>query len=114
MNNQRSGYPKHIYFRLFLPRIPSPAYDSTIRYNEPMARDTTPDQEIWVTTREGSEHTGYNSEYLEQLARKNSRLLEDERVIKIRKRSGRYELWLPDLLRYIKEIGNGPQLPHQS
>jgi hypothetical protein len=36
-----------------------------------------------------------------------SKLLEDERDIKIRKRVGRYELWLPDLLRYIDEIGYG-------
>jgi hypothetical protein len=78
-----------------------------------MANELAPDQQIWVTTREGSEQTGYNSEYLEQLARKNWRLQEDERLIKTRKRSGRYELWLPDLLRYIKEIGNGPQLPHK-
>lgn len=79
-----------------------------------MANELTQEQQIWVTTREGAENTGYNSEYLEQLARKNFRLPEDDRIIKIRKRSGRYELWLPDLLRYVKEIGNGPQLPHQS
>jgi hypothetical protein len=76
-----------------------------------MAIEIASDQETWVTTREGAEATGYNSEYLEQVARKNFRLLEDERDIKIRKRSGRYELWLPDLLRYIEEIGNGPQGP---
>jgi len=76
-----------------------------------MAIEVAPDQETWVTTREGPEATGYNSEYLEQVARKYFRLAEDERDIKIRKRSNRYELWLPDLLRYIEEIGNGPQGP---
>jgi hypothetical protein len=73
-----------------------------------MAIEIAPDQEIWVMTAEGAELTGYNSEYLEQLARKNSRLPEDERLIKVRKRSGRHELWLPDLLHYINETGYGP------
>lgn len=75
-----------------------------------MAREITPDQEIWVMTREGAELTGYSSEYIEQMARKNIKLPEDERLIKVRKRSGYfYELWLPDLLQYIDEIGHGPQ-----
>ena len=74
-----------------------------------MAIEIAPDQEIWVMTREGAELTGYSAEYLEKLTNKNSRLPEDERQIKVRKRIGRYhELWLPDLLRYIDEIGTGP------
>lgn len=73
-----------------------------------MALEITPDQEIWVITPEGAELTGYSREYLEQLARKNWRLPEDERLIKLCKRAGRYELWLPDVLRYISEIGYGP------
>ena len=59
-------------------------------------------------TTEGSKITGYNRQYLEQLARKNLFLPEDERLLKVRMRARRYELWLPDLLRYIEEIGNGP------
>lgn len=73
-----------------------------------MAKEITPDQEIWVFTSEGTTLTGYSREYLEKLAYKNFRLPEDEQLIKIRKRAGRYELWLPDLLRYKDEIGNGP------
>ena len=73
-----------------------------------MAIETTPDQETWVMTTEGAEVTGYNRQYLEQLARKYFQLPEDERPIKVRMRARRYELWLPDLLRYIEEIGNGP------
>ncbi|MBA3868433.1 MAG: hypothetical protein ABI970_06120 [Chloroflexota bacterium] len=73
-----------------------------------MAIEIAPDQEIWVTTPEGAELTGYSREYLEQLARKNWRQTDDERNIKIRKRSNRYELWLPNLLHYINEIGYGP------
>lgn len=88
--------------------FPSPPLSSPIRYNESMAKEFTPEQQIWVTTREGAEVTGYNSQYLEKLAKKNWRLPENERDIKIRNRSRRYELWLPDLLTYIEEIGYGP------
>ena len=73
-----------------------------------MTKEVATEQQIWVMTREGSEVTGYNHQYLEKLAKKNWRLPEDERLIKIRNRSRRYELWLPDLLRYINEIGYGP------
>jgi len=76
-----------------------------------MANELAPDQEIWVLTGEGAELTGYSHEYLEKLANKNWRLPEDDRIIKTRKRRGRYELWLPDLLHYTEEIGNGPQGP---
>jgi hypothetical protein len=73
-----------------------------------MAIEIAPDQEIWVMTTEGAELIGYNREYLEQIARKNFRLAEDERHIKVRMRARRYEIWLPDLLRYMDEIGYGP------
>ncbi len=73
-----------------------------------MATEVTQEQQIWVTTREGMEQTGYSHEYVEKLANKNFHLPEAERLIKTRKRSGRYELWLPDLLRYMTESGTGP------
>ncbi len=73
-----------------------------------MASKTAPDQEIWVMTAEAAEITGYNVRYVGQLAKKNSLLPEAEREIKVRMRSKRHELWLPDLLRYIEEIGYGP------
>jgi hypothetical protein len=73
-----------------------------------MAVHITPDQEIWVMTYEGAELTGYNVQYLKKLAHKMSQLPDDERPIKVRMRARRHELWLPDLLRYIDEIGYGP------
>ncbi len=73
-----------------------------------MAIEIPPDQEVWVMMAEGAQLTGYNSRYLGQLAKKNLLLPEDERYIKVRMRSHRLELWLPDLLRYIREIGYGP------
>ena len=75
-----------------------------------MANEIAPDQQIWVMTGEGAELTGYNALYLQKMARKNLALPEDERVIRVRMRQNRYELWLPDLLRYINEIGYGPHL----
>jgi len=73
-----------------------------------MPKTILPDQEIWVMTIEGAELTGYSREYLEQLARKNLKMSEDERLIRVRLRVRRYEIWLPDLLRYIEDIGRGP------
>ena len=74
-----------------------------------MAIQIAPEQEIWVIAREAAEFTGYSTRYLGQLAQKNSLRPEDERDIKVRKRAGIfYEIWLPDLVRYIDEIGYGP------
>jgi len=73
-----------------------------------MAIEIAPDQQIWVMTEEGAALTGYNRGYLQKMAKKIFSLPEDERDIKIRMRSRRYEFWLPDLLRYINEIGYGP------
>ena len=64
--------------------------------------------EEWVSTSEGAEITGYTQEHLEKLANRNWRKPEDERVIKVRVRTRRYELWLPDLLKYMGEPGRGP------
>jgi hypothetical protein len=66
-------------------------------------------EEIWVNTTEGAEITGYNADYLQQIARKMWRQPEPERAIKIRNRSRRYELWLPDLMTYIEAVRHGPQ-----
>jgi hypothetical protein len=73
-----------------------------------MANESTPDQQIWVMTSEGAAITGYNALYLQKMSRKNLGLPEDERQFKVRMRGNRYEIWLPDLLRYIEEIGYGP------
>ncbi|HEX2620337.1 MAG TPA: hypothetical protein VHL11_09325 [Phototrophicaceae bacterium] len=62
----------------------------------------------WVNVTEGAEITGYHPDYVRKLARDNSRLPEEERVIKVRQRSHGYQIWLPDLRNYIESIGNGP------
>jgi hypothetical protein len=66
-------------------------------------------QEIWVNTTEGSEITGYHRVYLQKLAHKNWKKPEEERLIRVRLRSNRYDIWLPDLINYIQEHGHGPQ-----
>jgi hypothetical protein len=66
-------------------------------------------EQIWVTTKEGAEITGYHQDYLRKLASKILTLPESERVIQIRNRSNRFELWLPDLYKYMAEHGYGPQ-----
>lgn len=66
-------------------------------------------QDIWVNISEGAEQTGYNREYIKKLLMRIAKRPEDQREIKLRKRSFGYELWLPDLLTYIQKPGRGPQ-----
>jgi hypothetical protein len=65
-------------------------------------------EQIWVNTIEGAEFTGYNRRYVQQLASKCWNQPEDQRPIKVRIRSQRYELWLPDLIAYLSVPGRGP------
>ena len=65
-------------------------------------------EETWVNTTEAAEITGYFFDYIQKLARRNWRMPEDERLIRIRRRAGRYDIWLPDLMKYISEHGHGP------
>lgn len=64
--------------------------------------------EIWVNTNEGAEITSYFSAHVRKLARDNWKLSEDQRLIRVRRRVERYEIWLPDLINYIEEHGYGP------
>jgi hypothetical protein len=59
-------------------------------------------KEIWVDLREAAELTGYNLESIRKVAYRIAQQSEDEREIKIRKRSSRWEFWLPDLITYVK------------
>jgi hypothetical protein len=64
-------------------------------------------EETWVNTIEGAELTGYNEDYVRELARNNWKLPENERLIRVRKRSNRYDIWLPDLMHYVETHGKG-------
>ena len=64
---------------------------------------------IWVNVAEGAAITGYHPDYVRKLARDNWRLPEEERLIKILKRSSGYDMWLPDLISYLAGAKHGPQ-----
>jgi hypothetical protein len=68
-------------------------------------------REIWVSTSEAAELTGYDQQYLQRLALKITRQPEAERLIRLRSRTRRYEFWLPDLIEYMEKYGRGPHLP---
>jgi hypothetical protein len=82
-----------------------------VKRGNPFAHsDSTPQavEKIWVSTGEGAELTGYNMDYLRQLAYRMWQQPEDERPIRIRNRARRYEFWLPDLIAYFQNFGHGP------
>jgi hypothetical protein len=64
-------------------------------------------QEIWVNVTEAAALTGYNRDHMRKLATKLWKLPEDERPVRLRKRSSGYDIWLPDLMAYIQEFGYG-------
>jgi hypothetical protein len=64
-------------------------------------------QEIWVDLYEAAEITGYNRASIRNLIQRINQQPEEEREIKLRKRSSRWELWLPDFIGYIKVPGRG-------
>ena len=66
-------------------------------------------EEIWVNLSEAVELTGYNLSYIRHLAHNQSKLSEEQREIKMRKRSFGWEIWLPDLIAYRNKPGRGPQ-----
>jgi predicted metallopeptidase len=71
-------------------------------------RVNTTAEEIWVNATEGAEITGYNPGHLRRIVRENWNLPDEQRLFKIRKRSGGYDIWLPDLINYINQHGHGP------
>jgi hypothetical protein len=66
-------------------------------------------QEIWVNVTEAAEITNYNRDHMRKLATKLWKLPEEQRPVQLRKRSSGYDIWLPDLLVYLREFGHGPQ-----
>lgn len=64
-------------------------------------------KEIWVDLFEAAEITGYNYHSMRRLIYGISQYPEDEREIRLRKRTSRWELWLPDLIDYVRRPGRG-------
>ncbi len=67
-------------------------------------------EETWVNTTEGAEITGYTVGGLRHLAASMAKKPEEERMIKVRKRSSGWEMWLPDLILYVEQPRTGPTL----
>ena len=65
-------------------------------------------EEIWVNSAEGAEITGYSRQYMTRLATIMNKKPEAEREIKLKRRTYGYEMWLPDLIDYIENVGHGP------
>lgn len=65
--------------------------------------------ETWVNVAEATEITGYNFHSIRRMVQTIASQPEDEREIKLRKRANRWELWLPDLMKYIVKPGRGPR-----
>jgi hypothetical protein len=65
-------------------------------------------REIWVDVFEAAEITGYSIQGVRAVVLRMRRQPEDQREIKMRKRTSRWELWLPDLLTYIDQPNRGP------
>jgi hypothetical protein len=63
-----------------------------------------------VNTAEGAEITGYNPDSLKHLASKMAQAPEEQRTVRVRKRSSGWEIWLPDLMLYVNRPRPGPIL----
>jgi hypothetical protein len=72
-------------------------------------QDAEDTEEIWVNASEATEITGYNYHSVLKLIFKISKQPEEDREVRMRKRSTGWEMWLPDLLNYIYKPGAGPQ-----
>ena len=66
--------------------------------------------EIWVNITEGAQAVGYHREHLKKLVWLLYKKPEEEREIRLRRRSSYWEIWLPDLAAYIEnKPGRGPK-----
>lgn len=68
-----------------------------------------PPGESWVNVTEAAKITGFHRDHMRKLVTRLWKIPEEEREVKMIRRSGGYELWLPDLLEYIKKTTRGPQ-----
>lgn len=62
----------------------------------------------WVNLTEAAEITGYHASSLRNIALNMAQEPEDKRTVQVRKRSNGWEMWLPDLMVYVKRPRRGP------
>lgn len=65
----------------------------------------------WVTITEGTEIIGYHRDSVRKLITQMSKEPEENRAIRLRRRSYGWEVWLPDLITYATRPRSGPRLP---
>lgn len=63
----------------------------------------------WVNVTEAAQVTGYHRSYVVKMARNNWNKPEAERDFRVRRHSGGYMIWLPDILKYAEEPNQGPR-----
>jgi hypothetical protein len=66
--------------------------------------------EIWVNTTEAAEFTGYNYHSIRKVIQRIASQPEESREIKMRRRTTGWEMWLPDLMAYVKRPRSGPPI----
>jgi len=71
-------------------------------------------EETWVNLAEAAEITGYHHASLRKMASTMAQEPEDQRPVKIRKRSNGWEMWLPDLISYTRRSRTGPPIKSKS
>ena len=71
-------------------------------------------EEIWVNMSEAAEISGYSYHRVRKLAWQMGQEPEEQRAIKVRKRSNGWEMWLPDLMSYAQRSRTGPPLKSKS
>lgn len=70
--------------------------------------------QIWVDIYEAAERTGYSVHGMRKVVQRIGRQPEHQREIKMRKRTSRWELWLPDVINYVERPSHGPQRKRKS
>ncbi|MEO8609090.1 MAG: hypothetical protein ABI690_14465 [Chloroflexota bacterium] len=70
--------------------------------------EKTEPKDVWVDIYEAAERTGYSVDGMRKVAQRIGRLPEEQREIKMRKRTSRWELWLPDVIAYVERPFRGP------
>ncbi|HEX2622195.1 MAG TPA: hypothetical protein VHL11_18685 [Phototrophicaceae bacterium] len=83
-----------------------------------MTDTPSPTLEKWVNVTEAAEMLGYHRDHVRKLVTRLWKMPEDEREVKLIRRSSGFEIWMPDLVEYFKNSAahgpHGPQRKNQN
>jgi hypothetical protein len=65
--------------------------------------------ENWVNVTEAAEILGYHRKTVAKLVLATWKLPEDERQLRLQRRSNGYMIWLPDLIQYADQKAHAPR-----